>query len=168
MNSFDFKNEIVVTDASPIISLELIPNPSEFLHKLFYKLYIPEKAMEEAVRKTLKTYKQYLNELGIVDMLEIQKVNVDTSILGIENVNAIPLSDEWVVDKLGFEKLNFHFYFHPMLGGMFLRTPFLLADRYYLKTNMGDNVTVVRYVHQLQNIFFSITGEDICIKEVTV
>lgn len=64
----------------------------------------------------------------------------------IEVIEPIPLTEEWLV-KLGLENKNE-----------------IITDslgRYYLLRCQGVQL---RYVHQLQNLYFAITGEELTIK----
>jgi predicted nucleic acid-binding protein len=79
--------EIVVCDASPIISLERITNGFAFLEDLFDKVHIPEKVMEEVIKKppfppphSIEAYLKYFNLENIV---EIHSNAVDKTIPGI-------------------------------------------------------------------------------------
>jgi predicted nucleic acid-binding protein len=79
--------EIVVSDASPIISLERVTNGFVFLHDLFDKVHIPEKVMEEIIKKPPfpppHTIEAYLKFFNIDDIVEIHSNNVDMTIPGI-------------------------------------------------------------------------------------
>ena len=85
-------------------------------------------------------------------------------ILDIDNFNEedldycspIPLTEEWLV-KFGFDD-NFH-------KGKFW---VCLDDDGYFYTNHNLNdegFTEVLHVHQLQNLYFALTGEELTIKE---
>lgn len=79
-----------------------------------------------------------------------------------EWVNPIPLTETWLL-KLGFEVRDFHFFFHPKWGTVFLRTAFLNSPRFHVKTGEGSKLTCLLYVHQLQNLYFALTGEELTI-----
>lgn len=74
-----------------------------------------------------------------------------------EHFKPIPLTEEWLV-KFGFEGGDIH-YWHPdsdysieKLGG---------AWEVYHSQNPSYYGTTVNYVHQLQNLYFALTGEEL-------
>jgi predicted nucleic acid-binding protein len=79
--------EIVVSDASPIISLERVTNGFSYLHDLFDKVHIPEKVMDEVIKKPPfpppHTFETYLDFFNISDIVEIHLNRVDNTIPGI-------------------------------------------------------------------------------------
>ena len=79
-----------------------------------------------------------------------------------ENIKPIPLTEEWLL-KFGFKKdgTNYQkgwFYLH---GNNRTGTiDFLLNEPYSNKYN----ATVLQFVHQLQNLYFALTGNELTIK----
>jgi len=75
-----------------------------------------------------------------------------------EKIEPIPLTEEWLV-KLGFEKNETGFYYkgrftyHNEYGWKILEQ--------WVKNWVG--VSELKYVHQLQNLYFSLTGEELTI-----
>lgn len=73
----------------------------------------------------------------------------------------IPLTEE-ILLKCGFE--NTHGLFTKEdLTPVYLRKPFLEADFYHVKTISGDKLTSIKYLHQLQNVYFALTGQELTI-----
>jgi len=79
------------------------------------------------------------------------------------NFDPIPLTEEWLV-KLGFKKINDNLF---RLGHLQYRTGMLK------KGSTGYNscfmfgvkkITHIRRVHQLQNLYFALTGTELTIK----
>lgn len=71
----------------------------------------------------------------------------------------IPITPE-IFEKAGF--LNNNGYFsHQKLGPTFLQQG---ADWFFVKTMGGGKLTTIKYVHQLQNLYFALTGEELKIK----
>ncbi len=80
-----------------------------------------------------------------------------------DKIKPIPLTEEWLL-KFGFEKLHKDFYldylnmtfsFDVKYGmGILLRTHEDSIDQKHIK-----------HVHQLQNLYFALTGEELKIKE---
>lgn len=82
----------------------------------------------------------------------------------IEKVYPIPLTEEWLV-KFGFKNDNFYNtyalkeYCIDIKDGEFnvMNDPCSSAGCYYL--------TTIKYVHQLQNLYFALTGEELELKQ---
>lgn len=86
----------------------------------------------------------------------------------LNQIVPIPLTDEWLV-KFGFEKYTSnHYYISVLQRG---------RVHVYLETNFSDasvelgNISgyafgypKVKHVHQLQNLYFALTGEELTIK----
>jgi hypothetical protein len=78
-----------------------------------------------------------------------------------ERYSSIPLTEEWL-KRFGFEKdgTNYQkgwFYLHG--NNKTGSVDFLLNEPYSNKYN----ATVLQYVHQLQNLYFALTGEELTI-----
>ena len=67
----------------------------------------------------------------------------------------IPLTEEWLL-KFGFDKIDFQF----IKNGIKL---FPIRDLYY-RGNFPIK-SDIKYVHQLQNLYFALTGEELTIKD---
>lgn len=119
----------------------------------------------------------YVNvELHIAIPLKIEAITGSSvSLSGIENnrytpftidrVKPIPLTEEWL-KKFGFKKL----------GDWFIKKPLSSVNEYaynpYIKqfdviNGSGEEIDLVelKYVHQLQNLYFALTGEELEIKK---
>lgn len=82
--------------------------------------------------------------------------------------NPIPLTEEWLV-KFGFEKV---------LDGIYELNAFTGSDDIkigYIKGTLKIypmyegfvNLDRIKYVYQLQNLYFALTGEELILKETT-
>ena len=75
--------------------------------------------------------------------------------------NPIPLTEEWLL-KFGFEKTDSHGDFEYLIGRYsYFRGSFYIADC----DECGESVEV-QHVHQLQNLYFALTGEELTINEL--
>jgi len=92
----------------------------------------------------------------------------DGDIFGCDMIKPIPLNEQWLID-FGFEKINDHIfqcrgfeYSH-----LFTKMAFHLSNmEFIIVLNDYDGFEVeVKYVHQLQNLYFALTGEELIIKE---
>lgn len=82
-------------------------------------------------------------------------VNRSLGVLGFNQVEPIPLSEEWL-KRMGFEKVEHTFWITGL--AVHNNTP---GEFYML---YEQNRTIIRFVHHLQNLFFSLTGEELTIK----
>jgi len=78
-----------------------------------------------------------------------------------DHLELIPLSEEWLV-KLGFKESRSHFEkgfpLWVCIGGLTGPTDIWIHGNYTPAVKVG-------YVHQLQNLHFALTGEELTIKE---
>ncbi len=86
------------------------------------------------------------------------------------DIQPIPITEEWLL-KFGFETCGYDLLFweHPKLKG-FQLGGINWADKDYpeyqfLNYQIDDNTFSIHYVHQLQNLYFTLTGEELTIKE---
>ncbi len=103
-------------------------------------------------------------------MFEIEKIegiyesfaNTDgANHIPLRNLKPIPITEEWLL-KLGFERGENHHFITYKRGeielldniGQFFRV-------YYSKTHLMD----IKYIHELQNLFYCITGNELEMKE---
>lgn len=74
----------------------------------------------------------------------------------------IPLNGEWLL-KFGFEKNPIpDRWFRFDMGGLELVR--YKSPHYLVETIRNDKITSVQYVHQLQNLYFALTGNELKIK----
>ena len=71
------------------------------------------------------------------------------------DIDPIPLTEEWLV-KFGFENGNYF-----ILNNVIIYKDY--NNKYRYEYNYGQ--TWVKHVHQLQNLYFALTGEELVIKE---
>lgn len=81
----------------------------------------------------------------------------------IDSFRPIPITEEWLI-KLGFEKTNSSLhenknaYQIKWWGRFVIINDVLTPDEYYFLD--GLNVDI-KYVHQLQNLYFALTGKEL-------
>lgn len=109
----------------------------------------------------------YLLEPGekLVTTLDSEDINLMSKKESYLDIHEpIPLTHDILLNS-GFEKhlLN---YDHPKLGSLqFCPISANGEIRYLLvKSNGGDKLTTIKYVHQLQNLFWVMTGEELEVK----
>lgn len=92
--------------------------------------------------------------IEIVDMFTIDWINRNPN---NETYQPIPLTEDWLL-KFGFEKSETGFYtkgrftYHPEYSWKILEN--------WIKDWVG--VTPIIYVHQLQNLYYALTGTELC------
>ena len=82
-------------------------------------------------------------------------------------IQPIPITEEWLL-KFGFEKrgpvdalYNDHWR-HPNLNPVF-------SEETFTALTIDDGIDIaydIKYVHQIQNVFFVLTGQELTIKEL--
>lgn len=105
-------------------------------------------------------------ELTAIDDYDVQPINI-YNLVELSNYNSdflikpIQLTEEWL--------LNFGFETHKTPSGNFA---YYTKDIFTFNTNHGwwinkfrlDNQDLLKYVHQLQNLFFALTGKELEVK----
>ena len=77
-------------------------------------------------------------------------------------IKPIPLTEEWLL-KFGFKKSNVYCF-----GNHKLIIESLMGDRHSCRYRINPNESIwiseLHYVHQLQNLYFALTGEELTFK----
>lgn len=112
------------------------------------------------------------NTVEVIKILGEKKIEIHSDILQFwdvdiededEDVKPIPLTEEWLL-KFGFEK-NDDFISEDHLWSDFIKKGVRIQLPYFdWKDSDGEISFSVKSVHQLQNLFYSITGEELTIK----
>jgi hypothetical protein len=82
------------------------------------------------------------------------KVTNDQLNTKIDDLIPIPLTEDWLV-KFGFEVYDFD---HKENQYRFKERLFVIRDGLFCDYGSG---VVLKYVHQLQNLYFALTGEEL-------
>lgn len=99
-----------------------------------------------------KYYYHQLNRFDIYKMNETDSIDTEP----------IPLTEE-ILLLCGFDLIG-ECFFISKLPSIFLKKPFIGADYLLIKSNGGDQLTSIRYLHQLQNLYYCLCGEELNIK----
>lgn len=86
----------------------------------------------------------------------------------VKYCHPIPITEEWLLE-LGFEKEHNtgtpdEYYWKGKGMSLTHELELSSSDRYY-ESMPVDNSIPLKYVHQLQNLYFALTGEELKIKE---
>jgi hypothetical protein len=111
------------------------------------------------------------NHICLDTNYELFKSLVDISRRNDKRYKPIPLSEEWLL-KFGFKQCGYemlswkHETLLPSfdLGGINW-ADFDEPDYQFLTYKVGDEILRIDYVHQLQNLYFALTGEELTVKE---
>lgn len=102
----------------------------------------------------------FIGTAGVVDSIELYPLSFeyyisfkDSSYCDLEDLQPIPLTEQWLL-KFGFESSRCKFWWN--LG------KFLLKNRNTYFGFIGSEIIAkIEYVHQLQNLYFALTGEEL-------
>jgi len=110
----------------------------------------------------------------VMDGKDIEQVNarmIDMLVKIEADFDPIPLTEEWLL-KFGFDKVGIaltSIAIAPLnLPCTFNlpNTPFSFCQgKFILTTSTGDFCVNTEYVHQLQNLYFALTGEELVVNE---
>jgi len=81
-------------------------------------------------------------------------INTEDSWVYLKNCEPIKLTEKWLL-KFGFIKDSVHLYYS--LGQFIIRHDFVLCDI--------DIRVEIKHVHQLQNLYFALRGEELILKQ---
>ena len=76
----------IVSNTGPLITLEKLEDGHEFIRKLYDKIIIPQKVLEEISEK-YSTGEDYLKKYQIEDLIEVYRVTNIVDIRGIESLD---------------------------------------------------------------------------------
>ena len=105
------------------------------------------------------------NEGGIFRVIGIHEFGLDvendieTAYTEHESFSPIPLTEEWLL-KFGFEVYKFD---HKKNQYRFKDRLIVIRDDLFCDYGTG---VIIKHVHQLQNLYFCLCGEELTIKEV--
>lgn len=83
----------------------------------------------------------------------------------IEDFLPVPISEDWLI-KFGFtkDKTDNYFYGHPTYKTFY---PIYKRGESFGFNGLGLSVKEFKYIHQLQNLYYSLTSEELTIKELS-
>lgn len=106
--------------------------------------------------------------IGILKIELIDRCTVSGFVNGrygfaqIEDCKGIPLTEEWLF-KSGFDKVRYEKYAHCKLNKL-RAYPHVFNNSFGIYIMGAYSLPYVEYVHQLQNLFWCLTGEELEIK----
>lgn len=115
------------------------------------------KASELRICNLIFTHKEEIIVVKGIDIEGLILFNEDQNIFDFK-CKPIPLTEEWLV-KFGFENEGFDYWNGPVF--------FELCDcgngewRNSINCHEYEHGIAIKYVHQLQNLYFALTGEEL-------
>jgi hypothetical protein len=103
-------------------------------------------------------------DLAVVEPIDLQlklehfmlfKANQDL----FESIEPIPLSEEWMLKFSDAKEFDLKWELHQYI------TVVKRYDKYFLHFSDKGHLVDVKYVHQLQNLCFALTGEELTMKQ---
>lgn len=102
--------------------------------------------------------------LGIVRTISNRKITLklehSTIWQHIIEYSPIPLTED-ILLKCGFGGSNETIFTKMDIGPIYFSRPYVGAKHYLVKAISGDKITSVKHLHQLQNLYFALTGKEI-------
>ena len=95
-------------------------------------------------------------------LVELNYMYKEKVLLQIDKIDPTPLTEEWLL-RFGFEKVGVNYQKGWLLLWTFLKT----GEVHFVLNEPNSNkrhITEFKYVHQLQNLYFALTGEELEIK----
>jgi hypothetical protein len=128
----------------------------------------------------------FVYDKGTNHLVEIYHIDTDSdgrnriNYIGIENYESIPLTKEWLL-QFGFKQynpkdeanstdLNSRIFYTVIEDKQFeIAYDFGIVKKLLLRFREGDLYVIykmdMKYVHQLQNLYFALTGKELIIKQ---
>ena len=117
----------------------------------------------EAKELRIGNYVTYMFDVDKIESIGDQTVLINNNYnpVNLINIHSIPLTEEWLL-KFGFDHIKGFNYFERNS----LRFEFVI-DTYnviYYNTTFKEDIyldTEIKYVHQLQNLYYALTGKEL-------
>jgi hypothetical protein len=91
--------------------------------------------------------------------------------IGIDNFKPVNLTEEWLI-KLGFKCVNLHWKKYTLVfGARKMDFKFIQDELSIYDLNDSDqyfDIPAPSFVHQLQNLYYSLTGKELLVKSATM
>lgn len=128
------------------------------------KKYRPDKFGKVCVVTAIDTNKSKIQNYSGVSctMYVLNDEYQDSFGQMIEFIEPIPLTEEWLL-KFGFERTCNHPK-HDWIKGEF-KICYDVDNDGYIISELLDISIPIKYVHQLQNLYFALTGEELTLNE---
>ena len=103
----------------------------------------------------------YLYNDGVVVKIDARTIFDIWDDKGLKNYKPIPLTEEWLL-KFGFERTDLIDNSNDDWTWLFYQKDSIYIDGSDLTIETATGIVIkVEYVHQLQNLYFALTGEEL-------
>ncbi|KJR43934.1 hypothetical protein MCHI_000161 [Candidatus Magnetoovum chiemensis] len=80
-------SDFIVCDTGPLISLEKIKDGYNFIRKLYKKILLPYKVLEEVSQSVFSIPQEYINAYNIQDLIEVRNPSKSMQLSNIEQLH---------------------------------------------------------------------------------
>jgi hypothetical protein len=118
-----------------------------------------ELRIDNYVYKSLKSGngRKLINRIGCQDIVRVQEN------IGSFNYEPIPLTEEWLL-KFGFKKTEYKS--DIIYDSGLQNSTYITIDNNYSSYFMwGEYLTSIKYVHELQNLYFALIRTELILKD---
>lgn len=106
----------------------------------------------------------YCDKAYLTRVKGVNEKEILVNTLFVESIDPIPLAEHWLL-KLGFEKTKANEYFIDKPTVLGIRFNQIGKTRAIVfRTQSVEVSPICEYVHQLQNLYFALTGEELILK----
>jgi hypothetical protein len=103
--------------------------------------------------------------ISTVDLtIDDHQGDISVCFVPYKDISPIPLTEKWFI-KFGFDRDCSGIFYHDKLMKLYFEKPYEEASHFLVKSSWDGELTSVKYVHQLQNLFFALTGEELKMEE---
>ncbi|MCT3835857.1 hypothetical protein HZQ12_17745 [Elizabethkingia anophelis] len=109
-------------------------------------------------------YIRYANVLCTIENINGKHVETNAVICPIESYNPIPLTNEWLFwfdFKVADYEKRFQYYFYE--GDVKYKNSISVSihDKFCRVNVINQEIRTIKYVHELQNLFYALTSEEL-------
>jgi hypothetical protein len=112
----------------------------------------------------LVNYRGFPSMVGAISSNETY-IYLDKGIVNpkVEDIEPIPLTEEWLL-KFGFEKVSWSNDVRINLLNRWSLIYDFDVNKLCVDSGLNANYLQIKYIHQLQNLYFTLTGEELTLK----
>lgn len=109
-----------------------------------------------------------------INLFSIESVSADKPFFfqtkinkfNIEDITGIPINEKWLVN-FGFESVSKTFIYQKVTTQLNNKIKIhRVQENFYCLGGYEGSCNKIQYIHQLQNLYFYVTGEDLTLKSV--
>jgi len=109
------------------------------------------------VKYTKQIKEDFITEIKGYDIVRIEENDFNTL-----NYEPIPLTEEWLL-KFGFKHIKDNWY--NLFANQNTFNVYVFDEMGFRVKIVSQSICVLQYVHQLQNLYFALTNEELTFKQ---